>query len=388
MGTETSTVSSPSLIHPYEDGLYAPFGDPRMDIDRADSNVPSNSLYVHDKKPSLLNTPFAGIWSIKYPNSIAPIPRMGQFHYYDEENNRFYIGYGIDENNQLMSDFWVLNTKEEQWNQIKLTGDLISGRVGARCALVDDKLYIFGGFADNQYFSDLHSIDINTGIVNYIQTTGELPQSRTAPLVSHYNGNLYVWGGFNGEWPSSLHILNLTSFEWKEIPQDLAGRITSPGVSIGNKYLTFGGSKSGGMVVLNFDENRIYLEQTSGNEPISSVLGSGMVLVNNYLFFFGGKSASNWTLMYACDTDRMWWFIFHVMPDGDTVSIADGSVNELGLFMLPRMHSFAVCYVKEKREIVACLGHPMKDPPPLFCVNIAGALSVLHLREDMLQMFP
>jgi hypothetical protein len=80
----------------------------------------------------------------------------------------------------------------------------------------------------------------------------------------------------------------------------------------------------------------------------------------------------------------MWWFVFHVMPDGDSVSIADGSISEMGLFMLPRLHSFGMCYVQERREIMAFLGSPERDPPPLFVVSVGEALSVIHLREDMI----
>jgi hypothetical protein len=88
--------------------------------------------------------------------------------------------------------------------------------------------------------------------------------------------------------------------------------------------------------------------------------------------------------MYACDVTRMWWFVFHIMPDGETVSLADGSVSQLGLFMLPRIHSCAICYAEEKRQIVAFLGYPEKDPPPLFVVSCGEALGVINLRDDML----
>ena len=82
----------------------------------------------------------------------------------------------------------------------------------------------------------------------------------------------------------------------------------------------------------------------------------------------------------------MWWFVFHIMPDGDTVSVADGTISNLGLFMFPRSHSFAVCYVKERREIIAFLGSPERDPPPISVLSIEEALSILHLREDLMSM--
>jgi hypothetical protein len=116
-------------------------------------------------------------------------------------------------------------------------------------------------------------------------------------------------------------------------------------------------------------------------------MGAGMVAVGQYLVFVGGRGNSNWTSMHACDVERMWWLVFHVMPDGATVSAADGAIKPLSLFMLPRIHSCAMCYVQEERKIVAFLGHPEKDPPPIFVVACGQALAITNLREDMLAMF-
>jgi hypothetical protein len=82
----------------------------------------------------------------------------------------------------------------------------------------------------------------------------------------------------------------------------------------------------------------------------------------------------------------MWWFVFHVAPDGTSVTHLDGKVDSVGLFMMPRMHSFCMCYAKERREIVSFMGAPMNDPPQLNVIEIGNALSAIHLREDMFVM--
>lgn len=383
MGNDSSVVEPSSFVRPYSSEMYVSFNEPRMSSERNDSALVSNSLHVHEKRPTLLKSSFSGIWSIRYSDSVTPIPRKGHFYYYNEETHKCFIGYGINSDSNMLSDFWIFDTYTNMWSQKKLTGDIVNGRTGSRATLVNDKLYIFGGFANKTYYSDLHTIDINTGIVERISTTGDEPSPRTSPLFSLYNNKIYLWGGFNGEWPSSLHVLDLSTNNWKEYPQEISGRITSPGVVINNYYLAFGGSKSGGMLFLHYDENKITIKETSGSEP-PSCIGSGMVLIDHYLFFFGGKADYDYTLVYACDTTKMWWFVFHIMPDGDTVSVADGVISNLGLFMFPRAHSFAVCYVKERREILAFLGCPEKDPIPTSVVSVGEALSVLHLRDDML----
>ena len=43
--------------------------------------------------------------------------------------------------------------------------------------------------------------------------------------------------------------------------------------------------------------------------------------------------------------------------------------------------------MKEKREVLAYLGYPEKDPPPLFIISIGEALAFLNLRDDMIDIF-
>jgi hypothetical protein len=61
--------------------------------------------------------------------------------------------------------------------------------------------------------------------------------------------------------------------------------------------------------------------------------------------------------------------VFHVVPDGETVSIADEQISQSGLFMLPRIHSFGICCEERARQIIAFLGHPEKDLSPLFIIQ-------------------
>lgn len=384
MGQTTSTPFDGTTRFSASD-IYMPINETRMNSERNQLHVDS-SLNIVESKTSMIKSAFSGIWSVRIPESVAPLPRSGHFYIYDEENALAYIGYGIDPDHQPMNDIWVLNTISRGWSLLKLRGDNISGRSGSRALLFEGYIYVFGGYNAPDYYSDLHKINLQTGEVSLIQTTGEAPSPRSSPIFTVYGRNFYVWGGFNGEWPTDLHVLNVDTLEWIGRPQQVAGRICSPGAQRGNKYFVYGASKSGGMLILDLDTLEMSQEQCTGSLPPSGVLGSGMILVEHYLFFFGGKASSNWTLMYVCDVDKLWWFIFHIQPDGITVSTTDGNVNDLGLFMLPRIHSFGVCYVKQKREIMAFLGEPLKDPPPLFIVEIGDALSIIHLREDMVDI--
>ena len=385
MGPNPSGPAVPQtqFVRPFTNDIYVPVGASRMNDERSMIGpVTLSSKQRH--RPTLLKTAFTGIWSIETSDTLGPCPRTGHFCYYDDASHTAYVGYGLDSSARPLFDLWALDALTLRWRNIPLTGATLCGRSGTRCSLIGTHLVLFGGYAEPNYFGDLHTIDVVTGEVKMVNANGTPPSERSTPIVAIYGNKFFVWGGFNGEWPNELNVLDFATMSWSQVPQEVAGRTAVPSVIIGNTMMCFGGSKNGGMLVCNLDTGAMSVKQTIGQEPPSTVMGSGMVAIGKYVFFFGGKANNDWTLMYACDTKRMWWFIFHVTPDGETVSVADGSVSDLGLFMLPRIHSFGVCYVKEKRQIVAFLGHPEKDPPPLFIVSVGEAMSVIHMRDDMI----
>jgi hypothetical protein len=369
----------------FSSDIYMPIDAVRTNSERGNSLLTGP---IPQQRPShrsaILRTGFHGVWSIYVSSTLGPEPRTGHFCCYDESTHTAYIGHGLTADAAPLFDLWALDTIEYIWRSIPLRGQLLSGRSGTRAALIGELLYCFGGYADGTYLGDLYTINVNTGEVTLLDPSGVSPSPRSTPIVAIYTNRLYVWGGFNMESPSELSVLDLSTMVWSQHPQDVAGRTAVPAVIVGNILYSFGGSKSGLMLLLNLDRLVLETKGTVGPEPPSAVMGAGMVMVDKYLFFFGGRANNDWTLMYACDIGRLSWFVFYIQPDGETVFITDGSINEAGLFMLPRLYSFGMCYVRETKQIVAFLGHPEKDPPPLFVVSCGEALSIIHLEEDMM----
>lgn len=335
---------------------------------------------------SLLRTEFRGIWSIVNPNCFSPPPRSGHFTVYSQETHTCYIGYGISNTDTIFSDLWAFNSLKLTWREIPLTGDQILPRSGSKADLYGNLLIIFGGYSQPDYFSDLHVIDVTTGIRTRVQTNGEQPEPRSSSIIQAYNNKIFIWGGFNGHYPSDLSVLDMSTRTWAHYPQEVEGRSAVAACLVGNELYCYGSHRSNGLVIINLNTNSVRIAPTFGSEPNSSVTGAGMIKADHFLFFFGGKSRSDYTLLYALDLTKLWWFIFHLTPDGKTVSIADGNLSDIGLFMVPKMFHFSMFYDQTSREIFAFLGQPEKDPPPVAVLKIGEALGSLHIRDDLLDM--
>ena len=386
MGNESSKSSSVviSTIQPYSGEMYMPFNASRFSDER--QLVIQNSILENKYRAPVLKTAFCGIWSLETSHSNSPSPRTGHFTYHDEQNHTCYIGYGLDKKNKTLCDVWALDTETNWWSQIHLKGDVMLPRTGARCSKYGDYLIIFGGFDNPKYLSDLHAINVHTGEVKKIETTGDEPSQRAFPIVEVYKDKLFVWGGYNGEYPSELNVLDLKTMKWRAIPQEIIGRTGVPYAVIGNKLYSYGGSKTSGMVVIDLENETVDVKQVKGATPPSNILSAGMVAFDHYLLFFGGRAQAKNTIIYACDVNQMWWFVFYVKPDDQTVSLADGCLSETGIFMIPRIHSFSLIYVKDERKVCGFLGRQIRDSSYFFNISVGESLSVLHLREDMNMM--
>lgn len=338
---------------------------------------------------NLYNSPFAGIWSVDIPNCVCPVERKGHFYVQDRERSLLYIGYGLDRNDSPLDDVWVLSLKDLIWTRIEVKGVELSPRVGARAVLFQKYLVIYGGYSQGTYFGDLHLIDLTTCERIMVKTSGDGPTPRCTPILSIFNNQLFVWGGYDGRDSSStLYVLNLADFTWEALPMpDVTGRTASPYVIFDDKIYSFGSSRVGGLLEIDMTKKKVSIVDTTGAEPPSEATSAGAVKIENMMFYFGGTAKSSYSLVYACNITKKWWFVFYIYPDQETVSVTDGYVSEFGLFQLPRHSNFAIGYDESSRKIIATLGEPMCDPPQVFSIFIGEALGVIHLRDDMSDMF-
>ena len=379
-GTESSARPAAAKVHVTE----TPAPLKRMSIDRVTVSLPNlTTSWGHFNTDHLLEQPFSAVWSNLVLDAPMPSQRVGHFSVFNDE--KAFIGYGLSLSGEILSDVWELDLATRVWRKIEVTGDTISGRSGAAATIDGDFIYVFGGVREKEYCGDLHSINWKTGAVRMLPASGCVPAARSTAILQYYEGELVLWGGFNGEWPTTLSVYDIASGEWSESDPKITGRAGASWALVGEKVLSYGGSRSGELLEIDIPKRAVSVIPCKGCVPPSDTVEGQMLLVERFLLYFGGKSASDWTFVYACDLDRMSWFVFCVKPDEVTVHLSDGKVSDLGMFMIPRIHGFGACYYRKLKQIIGYLGAPQADQNKLYVLDVSDALASIHLYEDMLK---
>ncbi|KAI3981768.1 hypothetical protein MKX01_027753 [Papaver californicum] len=101
-------------------------------------------------------------------------------------------------------DFWTLDLKTNQWEQINLKG-CPSPRSGHRMVLYKHKIVVFGGFYDTlrevRYFNDLHVFDLDTFKWQEIKPRlGCIwPSARSGFQFFVFQDEIFLYGGYSKE---------------------------------------------------------------------------------------------------------------------------------------------------------------------------------------------
>ncbi|XP_064622883.1 kelch domain-containing protein 2-like isoform X2 [Lineus longissimus] len=105
-------------------------------------------------------------------------------------------------------EIWIYDTDTEIWFRKETQGRSPKGTSGAAATVVDNKLYIFGGFSRSQNVNQIHCLDLKTlRWVNLVSECAQdfLPSPRDKHSVWDYKNKLYVFGGFG---PPTYHYLS------------------------------------------------------------------------------------------------------------------------------------------------------------------------------------
>ena len=340
------------------------------------------SRYLRRK---MVKTNYSGIWSSVVPSGEKPAARMGQAYAYDSVNDRIIIAYGTDSNGMFLDDCWAYDIRSETWTI--LNARCGEPRTNPGAVLWKRTLVIFGGGRGTTFFNDIHGINIDTGQIVTVDVVGDSPIGRMNPLMFSDASNIFMWSGIGETVMDDAYSFNLETREWTPIHFDHAGRAAAtvcPGKDPFTYYV-FGSSKLG---LLSFDSITHSLDDIKcfGQQPPTGLSKVSMAVADEFLFLLGGERNADYTYVFALDIDAKIWFAFHIEPDNKTVSLDDGKISREGSFLLPREHSAAMVYSPNLRALVSVMGSKMEIPPPVYTIQIGDALSVLHLKNDMLDI--
>lgn len=344
-----------------------------------------NSL-IAEKSP-LMHFDFNGIWSLFVPNGISPISRCGQCHVYDPANDSLVLAYGVDNKGNYLNDMWELNLKTLTWN--KISDRILEPRSNCSSVLMGREMVIFGGKNKDCFFSDLHTVNLDTGAITKYDTDGIKPREKALLFEDIENNKLFIWSGFNNYVLNDFFEFDFNNGTWKkQKDMEISGRRAavvafSPRT---NAHYIFGSTRDYSLAKFDCKTMSFDVLKCGGTSPPPELNNSMLVIVNDYLFVIGGEIDSEYTYLYAVNIKNLQWFPFYVLPDFETTSLMDGFVAKNGLFKLPRQHSGALAYSKEKRALVYVMGNLFTEPVTISLIFIGDALSELQHREDMIDI--
>ena len=383
---------------------------------RRNSSLNGTDFSTEIKNPKRLSKqPFYSTWSIKCSDSLSPQPRIGHFYATAPGSNKTYIGFGkheIDSNSNgsqvgklhiPTDEIWEFDHKSFLWRRIVIHGINIKEREESVATAVTSNfsngnnsekstiIYVFGGKDKSQFYSDLLMIDTLAGTITTLKSKHGSPPNLAGAFITYYNNKIFVYGGYDKKdnINQTLFIYDIQGNNWtSKNLENVAGRCNASSVTTKDgRMLIYGGQKGEtGLLEINLNTLTAKILPTTGLAPIPDYNYGRLLLIKDYLFYFGGKANNKYTMLYTLDLKRNWWFVFYIKPDNETVTTQEGKINDNGLFLIPRIHSFGCCYSEENDSIVAFLGHPEKDPPPLFILYIGDAFGFINMRDDMLSI--
>lgn len=138
---------------------------------------------------------------LKYPE--VPFQRYG--HTAVAHNDKIYI-WGGRNDESLCNVLYCFDPKTLSWSRPPVTGAIPGARDGHSACVIDNCMYIFGGFVEeiNEFSCDVHALNFDTMEWRYIQTFGVPPSFRDFHTAEHIHGRMYIFGG-RGDKHSPYH---------------------------------------------------------------------------------------------------------------------------------------------------------------------------------------
>jgi N-acetylneuraminic acid mutarotase len=148
--------------------------------------------------------------------------------------NTFYLYGGSSSDVPLCNDLWIFPYTQIDWSrpdprwpdwcQVRLTGEVPSGRKGHTICIAEDRLIVFGGITADSYTSDLYLIETGSYACHFLHATGTGPNPRAYHNATLLNSKyMAVFGGVESRKKgvaervfilNDLYLLDIDSYNW------------------------------------------------------------------------------------------------------------------------------------------------------------------------------
>uniref|UniRef100_A0AC35GVZ2 Uncharacterized protein n=1 Tax=Panagrolaimus sp. PS1159 TaxID=55785 RepID=A0AC35GVZ2_9BILA len=157
---------------------------------------------------------------------------------------------------------YAFNFETLTWENLPTKGKAPSHRDFHASAIVNDKMYIFGGRGDDEdssttttststldtYCDKLYSFNLKTNEWEELETTGDRPTFRRSHSMWEYCGKLYLFGGYdsiNDIHFNDFYVFDTIKLYWTRLRPN--GKHPTPrrrqcSAIVGNKVFIFGGT--------------------------------------------------------------------------------------------------------------------------------------------------
>ena len=335
-----------------------------LDGRRSSINRNTQNLNISD---SLNDFPFDSNWNLIIPKGKTPEYKAGQSIIYWPDQKSIICGYGKCSNDSFSTEFWKFIIHKGEWEFMDIKD--LNPKAGCGHALIENKLFFFGGFNSNSFLRELHYIDLLTNEVTYPITTGDIPPPCALPLVAYYSPYLIVWAGTSGTNLCSLHILNTEEMDWKKIKTDFVGRQGACGGIIGTNFYIYGASCPMSIICLDLIDFHFSLIVTTGTEPPHGLECLTIVTVGDCLVAFETIGTKSKSKIYIFDPERSHWINFTTNDESNNL-------------ILPKI----VFYLPNERKLFALCECNSTINQPFTELSIGKSIANLNQRLDLLSM--
>lgn len=151
-------------------------------------------------------------------------------------------------------DVYCFNTLDKRWSVVKVEGEPPDPRIHHSMVNVNSQLYVYGGYGidSKNHYNDLYSLDLSTKTWEVMPPCDEI-EGRVGAGMTVIDDKIYIVGGFCVQELGNVCCFDTTTRSWSMLPvkNSLQGRSVFGIISIDSCIVTLCGKLESGEGVLN-----------------------------------------------------------------------------------------------------------------------------------------